>query len=203
MLPRAFELSHSKQLLVEGREEQLFFDAFLTFLGINDVQIQNCGGKDNLRPVLRTVSGSLDFPLVGSIGIVRDADNSAQSALQSVQSSLGNVGLPVPPSLITPANGPPKVSIYIMPDNASTGALEQLCLAALANDPAMTCVEDFLTCVNARVTEPPKDQQKARVHAFLASREDPELRLGEATQRGYFDWNHAAFTDLSQFLKEL
>ena len=203
MQPRALELSLSKQLLVEGREEQFFFDAFLRHLGINEVQIQNCGGKDNLRPVLRTLAGSLNFPLVGSIGIVRDADDSAPSALQSVQSSLGNTGLPVPTGFLISAGESPSISIFIMPDNGSNGALEQLCLAALADDPAMPCVEDFLTCVGDRVPESPQDPSKARIHAFLASRQDPELRLGEAAQRGYIPWNHPAFTDLAQFLRNL
>ena len=203
MQPRNFELSHSRQLLVEGREEQFFFDAFLRYLGISDVQIQNCGGKDNLRAVLRTLAGSLDFPLVSSIGIVRDADDNAQSALQSVQNSLGNTGLPVPQSFLTPAGEFPKVSVFIMPDNASNGALEQLCISALADDPAMPCVEDFLQCVNDRVSDPPRDQSKARIHAFLASREDPELRLGEAARRGYIPWDHPAFAELARFLQSL
>lgn len=203
MQPRNFNLRHSKQLLVEGREEQFFFDAFLRHLGINDVQIQNCGGKDNLRAVLRTVAGSLDFPLVSSIGIVRDADDNAQSALQSVQNSLGNTGLPVPQSFLTSAGEFPKVSVFIMPDNSNAGALERLCLSALADEPAMPCVEDFLKCVNDAVSDPPQDQSKAQIHAFLASGQDPELRLGEAAQRGYIPWTHSAFEPLAQFLREL
>lgn len=203
MLPRSFELIHSKQLLVEGREEQFFFGAFLRHLGINDVQIQNCGGKDNLRAVLRTVAGSLDFSLVSSVGIVRDADDNAQSALQSVQDSLGNTALPVPQSFLTPAGEFPKVSVFIMPDNSNAGALERLCLSALADEPAMQCVEDFLKCVNDAVSDPPQDQSKAQIHAFLASGQDPELRLGEAAQRGYIPWTHSAFEPLAQFLREL
>ena len=203
MQPRNFGLRHSKQLLVEGREEQFFFDAFLRHLGINDVQIQNCGGKDNLRAVLRTVAGSLDFPLVSSIGIVRDADDNAQSALQSVQDSLGNTDLPVPQSFLTPAGESPTVSVFIMPDNYNNGALEHLCLSAAEQDPAMHCVEEFLACIHARVPNPPQDSGKSRIHAFLASRVDPELRLGEAAQRGYIDWTHPAFNDLAQFLRNL
>ena len=196
-------VTRSRQLLVEGRDEELFFGAFLRNLQMEEVQVRNYQGKDNLRNYLEIFSGMADMDQVHSIGIVRDADDSAQSALQSVQGSLRNAGLAVPIRFVTPGEGPPRVSVFIMPDNDGSGALERLCLSTLADDPAMTCVEAFLTCVNARVSAPPQDQQKARIHAFLASREDPELRLGEAAQRGYIPWDHPAFGSLAQFLRDL
>ena len=196
-------VSSGRHLLVEGREEVQFFRGFLRHLGIDDVQIRDYEGKDNLRRYLLSFTGLNDFVQVESVAIVRDADDGAQSALQSVQDSLRNAGLAVPKDYVTSAAGPPRTSVFIMPDNGSNGALEQLCLVTLANDPAMPCVEEFLTCVNGRLTVPPRDQQKARIHAFLASREDSELRLGEAAQRGYIDWNHTPFDDLAQFLRNL
>ena len=195
--------SYQNQLLVEGRDEELFFGALLRELGINDVQVQNCRGKDNLSIVLLEIAQDPDIHLINSIGIVRDADLSANGAFQSVQSALRRSNLPVPTRMLQSTAGNPSLSVFIMPDNASNGALEQLCLSALVDDPAMPCVEDFLKCISDRVFEPPRDQQKARIHAFLASREDPELRLGEAAQRGYIDWNHPAFAQLSRFLQSL
>ena len=194
---------YQNQLLVEGRDEELFFGALLRDLGIDGVQIQNCRGKDNLPIVLLEIAQDPDFHLINSIGIVRDADLNVNGAFQSVQSALRRANLPVPTRMAQPTTGIPSISVFIMPDNSSAGALEQLCLSALANDPAMPCVEDFLGCVNARTSEPPRDQQKARIHAFLASRQDPELRLGEAAQRGYIPWTHPAFTELAQFLRFL
>ena len=49
----------------------------------------------------------------------------------------------------------------------------------------------------------PKRPSLARIHAFLASREDPELRLGEAAQRGYLPWENAAFHQLIEFVRSL
>ena len=141
--------------------------------------------------------------MVESIGIVRDADNSAHSALQSVQSSLRNLGLPAPTVFRESAGTLPKVSIFVMPDNEHAGALEQLCLQALVDDPVMPCVAGFLQCVERVLTRPPENPAKAQIHAFLASREDPELRLGEAAQRGYIPWAHPAFAGLGQFLQNL
>ena len=196
-------VNQPRQLFVEGREEVLLFDAFLRELRITDVQIQNCRGKDNLGPILLEIVDTPDFHLLDSIGIVRDADNSAPSALQSVQGSLQRAGLAVPNDYVIPAAGPPQVSVFIMPDNAGSGALEHLCLSALADDPAMPCVDDFLRCLDGRVPMLPRDEDKARIHAFLASREDPELRLGEAAQRGYISWGHPAFDQLAGYLRTL
>ena len=192
-----------RQLLVEGREEVLFFGAFLRELEINEVQIRNCGGKDNLGPMLLEIAESPEFHSLQSIGIVRDADTNVAGAFQSVQSALRNAGLQFPRRLLLPTSNTPKISVFIMPDNANNGALEQLCLTVLADDVAMPCVEEFLQCVNVHAPAQPQDQAKARIHAFLASREDPELRLGEAAQRGYIPWNHPAFADLAQFLRNL
>lgn len=205
MMDSGLRFDEEKLLLVEGRDEENLFEAFLRHLGISGIRILSYRGKNNLQNRLEVYVDTPGFGQVQSIGIVRDADDSAQSALQSVQSSLRNVNLPSPQTFLTPAGDSPRVSVFIMPDNASGGALERLCLSALADDPAMPCVEDFLRCVNDNVPAGPKDQDqdKAKIHAFLASREDPALRLGESAQRNYIPFNHPAFTDLARFLSSL
>ena len=195
--------SKPKLLLVEGRDEELVLGAFLRHLGISAVQVQGYGGKNRLQYFLTTVTNEPDFDQVPSIGIVRDADDNARSAFQSVQSSLRNVGLPTPQNFLEPAAGLPRVAVFIMPDNANPGALEDLCLAAWSEDPAMPCVADFMQCLQDVAIAPPVDAAKARMHAFLASRADPDLRLGEAAQREYLPWSNPAFQSLSDFLKAL
>ena len=203
MQQRTIRVELTKQLLVEGSDEALLFPRFLQHLEIASVQVQNYQGKDNLGNFLRDIIDTIGFDDVESMRIVRDADTNANSALQSVQSHLQNAGLSVPRNLLTSVGQSPRVSIFIMPDNSGIGALEDLCLAALVDDPATHCVTDFIQCVNETVATPPQNQAKARMHAFLASREDPELRLGEAAQRGYIPMEHPAFTDLAQFLRNL
>ncbi len=198
---RVSTLSKPKQLLVEGMDEVMFFSAFMRELRIDDVQIINCRGKDNLKSVLLEITQNPDFPFLQSIGIVRDADDSAGSAFQSVQSALIDSGLPVPGQMLIPSTEFPQTTVFIMPDNGGAGALEQLCLVALADDPAMPCVADFMQCVRERALAEPRNWDKAQIHAFLASREDPELRLGEAAQRGYMPWGSSAFTELPRFLR--
>ena len=195
--------SKPKLLLVEGRDEELVLGALLRHLGIHDVQVQNYGGKNRLGYFLATVTGEPNFDQIQSLGIVRDADDNAHSALESVQSGLRNVDLPIPQIFLAPAGNAPTVSVFIMPDNGGPGALERLCLNAWAEDPAMPCVDAFMQCVQDNVDKPPVAADKARLHAFLASREDPDLRLGLAAQRGYLPWHNPAFAELATFLQNL
>ena len=201
MIPIPF--NKPKQLLVEGREEELFFGGLLRHLELDDLQIQGYGGRDNLRLYLRTFVATAGFEQVQSIAVIRDADDSATSAFQSVQSSLNAVELPAPGEMLVPVGDSPRVAVFIMPGNGDSGALENLCLSALENDPAMRCVSDFVQCVQQSLSSPPQNLAKARIHAFLSSRQDPELRLGEAAQRGHLPWEAAAFQQLVIFLKTL
>ena len=47
------------------------------------------------------------------------------------------------------------------------------------------------------------DLHKARAHAWLASRVEPDKRVGEAAQAGYWPWGADAFLDLWSFVGSL
>ncbi len=87
--------------------------------------------------------------------------------------------------------------------------LEDLCLAAVTKDPstrsAMHCVDDYFKCLGeqAGISHKINALPKARIHAFLASRPDPELRLGEAAQRGYFPLDSPVFKPVIDYLTQL
>ncbi len=89
-------LSKPKLLIGEGKEEVDFFTAFLNHLNISNVQVEQYGGKQGLPRYLRTLVVRPGYLNVVSLGITRDADNSAQSAFESVCSSLHRASLPVP-----------------------------------------------------------------------------------------------------------
>ena len=91
----------------------------------------------------------------------------------------------------------------MLPDNSGNGELEDLCLAALADYPAMPCVDDFIRCIGAKPISQPRKPAKARMHAFLASRERAYLRFGEFAESSAFPWQNPAFAALSTFLQNL
>ena len=180
-------------------------DALLSHATTNDIQIQNFGGIGDLLHFLRALTGTAAFQrsTVPSLGIVRDAETDAAAAFQSVQSALTAAQLPVPSAPNQPAGDNPQVSVFILPDNRGPGMLETLCLAAVADDPVMSCIETYLECVRQYAAAPPQNLPKATVQAFLASRERPGLRLGEAAHRGYWPWDDPTFALVKQFLQAL
>jgi hypothetical protein len=49
----------------------------------------------------------------------------------------------------------------------------------------------------------PQDLSKAKVHAFLASRREPDLRLGEAAEKGYWPLDSESFTSIKELLRKI
>lgn len=192
-----------RQLVVEGRDAEIFFNAFLRQMGLAGIQVQNFGGKDELRGFLKALRVTPGFPRVVSLGIVRDAERDPMAAFQSVCSALRNAGMAVPQQPLMKEEGSPRVSALILPDATTAGALETICLEAVADDPVMQCVKDYFECVRQRMGSLPENLSKAQLHAFLASRPKPDLLLGQAANAGYWPWNSPAFRDMIQFLQSL
>ena len=76
-------------LLVEGTDEVRFFYALLKSLGIGHIQIASVDGKDHFAPVLKNVlMTSRNYQRLRRLVLVRDADDNAQAAFQSLRSAL-------------------------------------------------------------------------------------------------------------------
>ena len=193
----------AKLLLVEGRDDERFFSALLGHLGITGVEIRRYDGKLNLRPLLRLVPAIPGFTGLVSVGVVRDADENATDTFRSVSDALQTAGLPTPPQQLFPAGNKPQVAVLLLPPWADNGELEDLCLRSVADDPAVQCVDEYFDCLEKRLLQAPNPLSKARVHAFLASRERPDRRLGEAADAGTWPWGSPAFDEVKQFLRML
>jgi len=197
------QLSKLKLLIGEGSEEVLFFNALLTHLKITDVHVEHYEGKQKLASYLKTLKVRPGYREVVSIGITRDADDSAASAFQSVCASLKGAGLPIPskPGEIIGKN--PQVSVLILPDDQNSGMLEDVCLAAVETDSVLQCVDKYFECVLKTTGRQPSNMAKARIRAWLSSQIEPDKRLGEAAKAGYLPWDSPAFNGLKQFLQAL
>jgi hypothetical protein len=194
-----------KLLLGEGQDEVRLFRSLLKHLAITDVQAEEYGGKTNLSPYLRAVALQDEFQTgaIVSLGITRDADQNAASALQSVKAALSQANLTVPALAESFAGAGPRIGVLILPGGGRDGMLEDLCLDAVQNDPAISCLDDYFACIQKSVPVQPKNMAKARVHAWLASRPVPDRRLGEAAEKGDWPWDDPAFEPLKQFLRAL
>ena len=204
--PRRTEapITSSSQLLVEGNDQRNFFEAMVEHLKLADIQIRNFGGVNELRSYLAAFVNMARFSAVRRIGIVRDAEKSAASAFQSVQSALRNANLPVPDRPAKVALGKPNVNVLVIPDSAESGMLETLLCETFAGTPEDRCIDELFACVRPAGSDSGKGSAKARCRVWLATRPDPQLSsVGVAAKRGYWDLDHTALESTQAFLKTL
>ena len=199
---RQIEIEQEKLLVVEGADDARLFKALMRYIGVSGIQVFKAGGKDNIRKMLKVIPSSPGYSKVTSIGVVRDADVNADSALQSVRDALKAANLPSPDAPLSLVEDGIKVAVLIAPHGELSGAIEDVCLESVAGDAAMGCAQDYLNCIKDSVaeSEQPNNLRKARLQAFLASRKQPGLRLGEAASAGYWDFEHAAFEPFKRLL---
>ena len=196
----------TKQVLVEGMEEVLVFNYLVAELQLNEIQARDYGGKDSLRRFLTAFIRHPDFPKVRSLAVVADADFNVGGARARIRGALQNTDLPQPTEpLIEASDGNIKVSYLILPHGADQGMLEDVCLESVRTETVMECVDQFIECVKGKREDWPKreTESKARVHAYLASQDRPDLRLGEAAAKGLWDFASPAFDPLKELLMKL
>ncbi|MEK5055857.1 DUF3226 domain-containing protein [Niallia sp. FSL K6-0212] len=205
------EITKSKLLLVEGKDETLFFNALFKknqelVSMLDDVQIVELGGIERLKSELLALKNRTGFDdLVESMVIIRDSDGDLNAAFQSVCHILRNLGLPYPndPGTYSESSSL-KVGVYIMPGDEDGGTmLEDLCLRTQQENPIMTSVNSFFELLEDNVDEMPRNLPKAKCQVFLASMPKIVSSLGLGAQKGYWDLNHDSLSFLRNFLIEL
>lgn len=200
----AVPISKPNLLLVEGNEEVFLFDALIKHMRLQDIQILPYNGKQKLHKFMKELVKMSSFrENVVSIGVERDANSNPKSAFQSVTDALKKNKLSAPPKVLKPTGKKPRVTVMIIPGINQPGMLEDICLKSVEKDTAMKCVDEYFKCLKKKGVDQPKNMSKARVHTFLASRKDPEKRLGEAAQANYWNFDSHAFDDTKKFLKQV
>ena len=203
-MPEPNTIESRIQLLVEGNDQRNFFKAFIDHLSLADIQIQNFGGVTDLRPFLSILVKRSGFQgTVQSVGLVRDAETSAQAAFQSVQSSLRNAGLPVPNQPEERTGNSPAVTVLILPGDNNPGMLETLLNETFVNTPEEACINAFFECVEAIPAVSINNPDKARAYAYLTTKPNPHHSVGMAAKQSYWDLNHSVFDQVRQFLRAL
>ena len=201
--PKPIAITRATQLLVEGKDLVNFVCAHLSDLGRNDVDLHDFGGVADLRKFLAGFVTAPGFSTVRSVGIVRDAEKSATSALQSVRGACQSVGLPEPKRVGRRYGSGPSVTALILPDGSNPGMLETLLWHVVDGSPEAMCVEEFLACVERIPGRDVTRRDKARMHAWIATQERPEVSVGVAAKNGYLDLHHAALVGVRTFLRNL
>ncbi|MEJ2704772.1 MAG: hypothetical protein P8Z79_20240 [Sedimentisphaerales bacterium] len=194
-------------LAVEGKDEKNFFDVFLRYLGVDDFQIEEVGGKNQFPvkfPALLKMPGFFkpdESPFVTHVILIRDKDE--DQAFESMAAIVDKEGLTPPESHGSFSQAVPKVGIFIMPGDTVEGCmLEDLCLKTVENHPAMRCVNEFISCASTLGTKP-KSVPKAKAQAFLAAQPEIATSVGVGAQKSYWDFDSPALAELKEFLNHL
>ncbi len=197
------QITAKNQLLVEGNDTKNFMQALIKHLDIDSraIQIQNFGGIDDLKGFLPIFVKSPRFHIVNKIGIVRDAELDAAKAFDSVRSALRKAELPVPTEAGKPSGDSPEVAVLILPDNENSGMLETLLCQSIAGTPEDTCITEFFECIPNEIPE--HRQPKARARAWIATQVKPQVSVGVAAKKGFWNLDHMAFHPIIELLKSI
>ena len=197
-------IQKGKQLLVEGKDQLNFFEAFVKHLSLSNIQIHNFGGINELNGFLSAFVKSPGWDTVRSIGVVRDAENSGQAALQSVLGSLRNAGLHIQTEERSESNHIPMVRVLILPtEEDSSGMLETLLCQTFERGEVNHCIDEFFECVETLPGIFIANLDKARAFVYLATKRNPHHSVGVAALQGVWDLDHEAFESVRDFLKAL
>jgi hypothetical protein len=204
-LPRT--ISSDRLLLVEGKDECVFFAKWLPLILTPTVEIVNIGGRNQFNNLFPTITKLPGFRDVKRIGIIRDAEDNSASTYQSIANTALCNQIKPPTSAGTIQDSIlPYLGIWIMPDNQNPGSIENLCWDIIPRtDPRRLCTESFIQCVqNVLTTDAlPNRLEKAKVQAYLGTLHKPLRELGRAAEADVWDFKHQRLNNLRDFLIQL
>ena len=193
-------------LLVKGRDEVNLFNVLIgqCFDAEPQIQVIAAGGRDKFPANLKAIHNAAQArPTLRAIGVVRDADEDAGAAFQSVCDHLRNIGYQPPPAHGECSGGVPAIGVFIVPDGEAPGAVETLCRRSRVGDDVSECVDEYMKCLHEHEAIRSTNVDKTFAHAYLAAMGDPVARVGEGALQGAWDFGSPAFSELSGFLRSL
>ncbi len=89
-MPLSQRILATKLLLVEGKDTEAFIKALLKASEVDGFQILDFRNVENFRPFIKGLVNQPDFRQldIQSIGVIRDAEQNASAAFESVQEDL-------------------------------------------------------------------------------------------------------------------
>lgn len=191
--------------LVEGKDEVNLLKAMLSRWSIDALQVLDVGGIYSFKGGLEATLADARTSNVqlSAIGILRDADDDPALAFESISDTLYTLNLPVPQSPGSFVPGSPSVGVFILPNGASPGAIEELCWRSVSDTAAGRCSIKYVECLRTLDALMSPNEGKTLVHAYLAAQENPVVSVGVGAQKGYWPLDHSAFAEIKQFLENL
>jgi hypothetical protein len=188
-------------ILVEGTDDLLLIQQMCdqeALAGL--IEARSYGGVGKLRSFLDALAKGAGFGKVTHIGLTRDSDDSAASALQCLQDAWRDASQ----TLTSIDRAPPQAFFFALPDNQTKGRIENLCLQAAAFPEILTCAERMYDCAAAVDPQPDAiDREKSIVAAYLSMMHHPGLKLGTGAGAGCWNLNLPVFSPLRVFIRSV
>ena len=208
-------MADQKILLVEGIDDEHVVKHICGNHGIRDDLhiITHKSAEDLLSSISTTVNTAGDEGDI--VGILIDADQSAQSRWQSVRDRLVSAGyrdLPGHPDragviIEPPSDTPlPRAGVWIMPDNQNTGYLETFLRSMVPADQQALFQHAVASVDGIPKTERrfrPIDEPKALIHTWLAWQSNPGRPFGTAITAGFLNPQVSEAAVFAAWLKNL
>ena len=177
-------------LLVEGPDDRhVVLHLYLRTHGEPEFYIKDKGGVD---PLLASIPGEVKVDGRRAFGIVLDADESISDRWADVAGGLEEAGItgvpegPEPGGVCIEGNARlPRVGIWVMPDNTSSGELEDFVLRMVPDgDRVWPLSESYIEGIPADIRKfSDRKAHRAKVYAWAATRKQPG-RIGAAIKEG-------------------
>lgn len=197
-------------LLVEGRNDCHVVMALCAAHDFPEIfGVYECGSDILAVKRLNALVSQPDPPEV--IGLVLDADDSdATRRWQSVKDRLSHYPYQLPDKptssgiLIDAIDDKPRLGVWLMPNNADSGMLEDFCYL-LAEPEARSFAAECVDKAEAKkvTTFKAAHRSKAVVHTYLAWQDEPGQPLGQAITRQSLRSDEQIALQFIEWLREL
>ena len=173
--------SAERLLVVEGVNDRHVVRQILSRVGDGyRIEIVDSGG---IEPLLDSIEARVNYAGRVALGVVADANDDINARWQSIRSRMPDrINLPdLPVAGGAIAENQPRIGVWLMPDNASPGELEDFVQRMIPTDDAVwPLAEQYIDAIPAPDRKfPPGKTSRAKLYAWLATRRDPR-RMGEA-----------------------
>lgn len=170
-------------LLVEGRNDKhVVWQICNRTPDLPDFFISDRGDITALR---ESIGPEVLAPGRQALGILVDTDDHPQSRWDEIAHQLRIHGVqppaaPDPAGTIIPGTEP-RVGVWLMPDNAQSGEIEEFVASLIpGDDPVWPLSQDYIDGLPSYEGKFAEGKTlRAKIHAWLATREDPRL-MGQA-----------------------
>jgi hypothetical protein len=197
-MPEPIRIQRENLILVEGEDGKYFFWHLLENYEIGSIDVHNYGGVNDLTKYIQALQKLDNYNAVKTILIVRDAENSAISAIQSVNASLKKSGLITEDAeYVSPfeiVNQVKRIGIMTFPgidesgEIIETGTLEDLCVKLFKEQAVIKKTDEYISNYQDSGYMFTRSH-KNRLHSALSfTNEYVGLKIGETAKAHGFDF---------------